>query len=68
MAKAKFILEAAMIIGFMLILTGTMLLLMGSFKNNNTVLLIAFIPLGLGILDYIVMIVFILVKLKKKNR
>ena len=67
MAKAKLYLEIALIVGFMLILLGTLFLLIGAFKNNNTLLLIAFIPLGLGIIDYIVLIIIFLIKIKKNR-
>ncbi|MBQ7642171.1 MAG: hypothetical protein IJS83_06845 [Acholeplasmatales bacterium] len=67
MAKAKLYLEIALIFGFMLILLGTLFLLIGAFKNNNTLLLIAFIPLGLGIIDYIVLIIIFLIKIKKNR-
>ena len=67
MAKAKLYLEIALIFGFMLILLGTLFLLIGAFKNNNTLLLVAFIPLGLGILVYMSLIILVLIKMKRKK-
>lgn len=67
MAKIKLAIQILMILGFALILLGTLLLLLGAIKNNDNILLIAFIPLGLGIFDYIVLIIFILIRLKKKK-
>ncbi len=43
------------------------MLLIGAFRNNDTVLLISFIPLGLGILDYLTLIIIVLIKIKKRN-
>ncbi len=67
MAKAKLILEVCIIFGFLLIMVGTLMLLIGAFRNNDTVLLISFIPLGLGILDYLTLIIIVLIKIKKRN-
>lgn len=67
MAKFKLILTITMILGFMLILVGSVLLLIGAFKNNNDILLIAFIPLGLGILNYIILIILVIIRIKKKD-
>ena len=67
MVKFKLILTLTMILGFILILVGSILLLVGAFKNSNDILLIAFIPLGLGILDYITLIILIIIKIKKKD-
>lgn len=67
MARAKLILEICIIFGFILIMVGSLLLLFGAFRNNDTVLLISFIPLGLGILDYLVLIILVLIKIKKRN-
>ena len=67
MAKAKLILETLIIFGFLLIVSGTLMLLIGAFRNNDTLLLIAFIPLGIGILIYAVLIILVLIKIKKRN-
>lgn len=67
MAKAKLILEVCIIFGFLLIMIGTLMLLIGAFKNNDTILLVSFIPLGLGILDYLTLIIIVLIKIKKRN-
>ena len=67
MAKAKFILEVCIIFGFLLIMIGTLMLLIGAFRNNDTILLVSFIPLGLGILDYLTLIIIVLIKIKKRN-
>ena len=67
MAKAKIIIETIIILGFMLILFGTLVLILGAFKNNNTLLLVAFIPLGLGILVYMSLIILVLIKMKRKK-
>ena len=67
MAKAKLILEVCIIFGFLLIMIGTLMLLIGAFRNNDTILLVSFIPLGLGILDYLTLIIIVLIKIKKRN-
>jgi len=68
MAKAKLFVELFLIFGFVLIITGTGLLIIGSMKNNNNLLLIAFIPLGLGILMYISLIIVVLIALKRNKK
>lgn len=68
MAKAKLFVELFLIFGFVLIITGTGLLIIGSMKNNNNLLLIAFIPLGLGILMYISLIIVFLIALKRNKK
>jgi len=65
--KNKLIFQIFMILGFVLFSLGTIMLLLGAIRNNENVLLIAFIPLGLGLLDYIVLIIIILIKLKTKK-
>ncbi len=67
MAKNKLIFQAFMILGFVLFLFGTVMLLLGAMRNNEKVLLMAFIPLGLGLLDYIVLIIIILIKIRTKK-
>ena len=67
MAKMKLAIEITMILGFALILFGTLLLLVGAMRNNDNIILIGFIPLGLGILDYIVLITIIIIRLNKKK-
>ena len=68
MAKAKLFVELFLIFGFVLIITGTGLLIIGSMKNINNLLLIAFIPLGLGILMYISLIIVVLIALKRNKK
>ena len=68
MAKAKLFVELFLIFGFVLIITGTGLLIIGLIKNNNNLLLIAFIPLGLGILMYISLIIVVLIALKRNKK
>ena len=48
-------------------MTGTLMLLIGAFRNNDTLLLISFIPLGIGILDYATLIIIVLIKIKKRD-
>ena len=68
MAKAKLLLELFLIFGFMFIIAGTGLLVIGSMKNNNTILLISFIPLGVGILMYITLIIVVLDFVKRNKK
>lgn len=68
MAKAKLIIELCIIFGFIFILTGTMMLLVGAMRENNNIILFGFIPLGLGLLTYFVIFILVLINLKKKNR
>ena len=67
MARAKLVVELCIILGFLLIMTGTLMLLIGAFRNNDTVLLFSFIPLGVGILDYAILIILVLIKIKKRD-
>ena len=67
MARAKLIVELCIIFGFLLIMTGTLMLLIGAFRNNDQLLLFSFIPLGIGILDYAILITIVLIKIKTRN-